>query len=142
MTTKLQELHHQDQSAWLEEMAELVREQRYSELDYANLETFLDEMAQRDRREVKSRLTVLLAHLLKYDHQPEQRSRSWQLTILQQRQELKELLESATLRKYFLTIIESAYANSVQRAALETGLAETAFPATNPYSVAEILGDE
>lgn len=123
-------------------MAELVREQRYAELDYANLETFLEEMAQRDRREVKSRLTVLLAHLLQFDYQLEQRSRSWQLTILQQRQELKELLESATLRNYFLTIIERAYANAVQRATLETGLAETAFPATNPYSVAQILGDE
>ena len=139
---KLQELHEQDQIAWLEEMAGLLREQRYEELDYSNLETFLLEMAQRDRREVKSRLTLLLTHLLKFDYQPEERSRSWQVTILHQRQELQDVLESATLNHYFLTIIESAYANAVKRVALETGLAETVFPATCPYSAAQILGEE
>ena len=139
---KLQALHEQDQTAWLEEMAGLLREQRYEELDYSNLETFLLEMAQRDRREVKSRLTVLLTHLLKFDYQPEGRSRSWQVTILHQRQELHDLLESATLKNYFLIVIESAYANAVKRAVLETGLAETVFPATCPYSAAQILGEE
>lgn len=139
---KLQELHEQDQVAWLEEMARLLREQRYDELDYSNLEILLVEMAQRERRELKSRLTILLTHLLKFDYQPQQRSRSWQVTILHQRQELHDLLESATLKNYFLTIIESAYANAIKRAALETGLAERVFPTTCPYSVAQILGEE
>lgn len=139
---KLQELYEQDQMAWLEEMASLLREERYEELDYSNLETFLVEMAQRERREMKSRLTTLLTHLLKYDYQVEQRSRSWQVAILLQRQELHELLESATMKNYFLTIIESAYANAVKRAALETGFSETVFPTTCPYSVEQVLGEE
>ncbi len=126
----------------MEEMASLMHEQRYEELDYSNLETFLIEMAQRERREVKSRLTVLLTHLLKFDYQPEQRSRSWQVTILLQRRELHELLESGALRNYFPTIIESAYANAVKQAALETGLPETALPVTCPYSPAQILDEE
>lgn len=138
----LEELHDQDQVAWLERMASLVHEQQYQELDYLNLETFLLEMAQRDRREAKSRLTVLLTHLLKVGHQLEQSPRSWQVTILHQRQELQELLESGTLKNYFLTVIDSAYANAVKRAALETGLPETVFPVTCPYSVAQILGEE
>jgi hypothetical protein len=142
MTMKLPELHEHDQVAWLEETARLLHEQRYEELDYVNLETFLTEMAQRDRREVKSRLTTLLTHLLKFDYQPELQSRSWQVTILHQRQELRELLESSTLRNYLLTVVESAYANAVQRAALETGLEASAFPAACPYTVAQILGEE
>ena len=138
----LEELHEQDQVAWLEKMAGLVHDQRYPELDYLNLETLLVEMAQRDRHEVKSRLTILLTHLLKVDHPPAQSSRSWQVTILYQRQELQELLESGTLKNYFLTVIDRAYANAVKRAALGTGLPETVFPATCAYSVAQILGEE
>ncbi len=62
-------------------------------------------------------------------------------TILNQRQELHELLQSATLENYFDTIVESAYSNAVKRAALETGLPESSFPARCPYSIQEILGE-
>lgn len=138
----LKELHQKDEVAWMEAMADLVRQQRYEELDYTNLEAWLDEMAQRERREVKSRLTVLLTHLLKTDFQPENASRSWQVTILNQRQELDELLDSSVLRTYAETSLPSAYANAVKRAALETGLPETAFPAACPYSLTQALDEE
>ena len=78
-------------------MARLIEEQRFAELDYSNLQEFLTDMAQRDRREVLSRLTLLITHLLKWEHQPEKRSNNWRATIAEQRRELEELLESGTL---------------------------------------------
>ena len=59
----LKVLYEQDETAWLELSARFIREGRSEELDLENLEEFLDATAKRDRREVESRLAVLLAHL-------------------------------------------------------------------------------
>ncbi len=93
-------LYEQDETAWLEQTAGLVAQRRFDEIDHESLSEYLTEMARRDRREVLSRLTVLLVHLLKWDHLPEQQTNSWQATILHQREELRDLLESRTLENY------------------------------------------
>src|SRR4051794_33793470 len=87
----LTELYIADETAWLDAMADLIGAQAYAELDYTNLREYLTDMARRDRREVESRLVVLLLHILKWVHQPDHRSRSWRGSILEQRQELRRL---------------------------------------------------
>ena len=74
-------LYEADETAWLEAMSELVAQRRYAELDHAHLGEYLADMAKRDRREVFSRLVVLLSHLLKWQHQPENCSGSWRGTL-------------------------------------------------------------
>src|SRR5256885_16052291 len=111
--TPLTSLYQEDETAWLEMMAQLVQERRFAELDHEHLSEFLLDMARRDRREVLSRLTVLITHLLKWEGQPEHRNPSWQATILHQRQELGDLLESRTLRKHALDILAKAYGLAV-----------------------------
>jgi hypothetical protein len=71
-----------DETAWLEATAELVRNGRFADVDRNALAEYLVDMARGDRREVFSRLVVLLAHLLKWEHQPDRRSGSWRGTIL------------------------------------------------------------
>src|SRR5438876_941199 len=93
-------LYEQDETAWLEQMADLVAQRRFEELDHEHLQEYLLDMARRDKREVFNRLVVLLAHLLKWEHQQEQRSNSWRGTIVLQRRELRQLLESGTLRRH------------------------------------------
>lgn len=90
--TPLGLLYERDETAWLEAMSEMIRLGRLEELDYPNLAEYLTDMAQRDRREVESRLTLLLTHVLKWVHQPDRRSGSWKGTIVAQRQELEGLL--------------------------------------------------
>ena len=85
-------------------------------------------MARRDRREVFSRLVVLLSHLLKWEYQPDHRPGSWRGTILEQQRELRQLLESVTLRNHATAVFADAYADARKQAAAETGLARTAFP--------------
>src|SRR5438552_2938743 len=89
-------LYEQDETAWLEAMSNLAAEGRHAEIDYHNLSEYLADMAKRDRREVASRLVVLLTHLLKWEYQPDHRSGSWHGTILEQRRELRKLLDSGT----------------------------------------------
>src|SRR5688572_1283354 len=93
-------LYDQDETAWLEVMSRLIAEDRLDDLDYEHLKEYLADMAKRDRREVESRLALLIAHLLKWQYQSEQRTGSWRATIEVQRQELERLLQSGTLRQH------------------------------------------
>lgn len=135
----LVELYAEDETAWLEQMSELVRQRRLDQLDLENLAEFLSDMARRDRREVKSRLGVLMAHLLKGRFQTERRSGNWRATIVTQRQELAELAGSGVLRNHAEAVLVSAYENAVELAAAETGLPAGTFPAACPYTVEQLL---
>lgn len=128
-----------DETAWLEATADLLRRGRWDLVDAVLLADYLADMARRDRREVSSRLATLLAHLLKWRHQPDRRTGSWRTTIEVQRQELEELLESGTLRLHAEGILEKAYRNGVRQAAAESGLPESEFPQTCPYSLEDLL---
>ena len=138
----LEILYDKDETAWLEAMAVLAAEGRRSEMDCLNLSEYLSDMAKRDRREVFSRLVVLLTHLLKWEHQRESRSHSWQGTIREQRRELRQLLEGGTLYNHAQTVMEEAYAEACEQAAAETGLEVGAFPLSNPWNLAEAMGED
>ena len=139
---ELSGLYLADETAWLERMSELIGKQRYGDLDYMNLQEYLLDMAKRDRREVLSRLRILLAHLLKWDHQPRRRSGSWERTIREQRYELQSLLESQTLMNHASAVLSKAYEQAVKLAASETGLSVDSFPTNCPYSLQEVLTDQ
>ena len=138
----LPELYDEDETAWLEEMSRILSERRFHELDAENLSEYLLDMSRRDKREVLSRLTKLLVHLLKSEHQTERRSNSWRATIASQRNELKDLLESKTLLNHAAQVLGKAYGRAVKQAALEAGFDEQLFPAECPFSLNHILGDE
>lgn len=138
---KLSRLYETDETAWLEIMAALAAEGRYRELDYPNLSDYLADMAKRDRREVSSRLVVLLAHLLKSAHQPGRLGRSGRATIREQRRELRQLLESQTLRNHAAAVLADAYAEARRQAADETDLDREVFPAENAWDLDAVLGE-
>jgi hypothetical protein len=131
-------LFEQDETAWLEQTAGLIAQRRFAEIDHHQLSEYLADMARRDKREVLSRLVVLLAHLLKWEHQPQQRTPSWEATILHQREELHDLLESGVLRNYAGEVLAKAYQRATKQAALETAAAEGAFPPACPWSLEEL----
>jgi hypothetical protein len=135
----LAELYDEDETAWLEGMSRLISERCFHDLDIKHLSEFLSDMARRDKREVLSRLTTLLTHLLKWEHQPSHRTNSWAATIASQRDEFKDLLESKTLMNHAREVLEKAYARAVNQAALETGLAGETFAGECPLSLDEIL---
>lgn len=136
----LPKLYDTDETAWLEQMASLAAAGDAVSMDLEHLSEYLSDMAKRDKREVLHRLVVLLGHLLKWEHQPDQRSRSWELTIQEQREELQELLESGTLRNHADQALGRAYRKAVRRAAVETNLPEGAFPEECPYTLDQMLG--
>ena len=139
-TPSLTELYDLDETAWLEQMAALAGEGAGAALDLRHLSEYLGDMAKRDKREVSQRLTVLLVHLLKWEHQPKKRSRSWQLTIDEQREELQDLTESGSLRAHAEQELGKAYQKAVRRAAVETNLKDETFADECPFSLEQVLG--
>jgi hypothetical protein len=137
----LADLYYRDETGWVEQMAALATDGSVEALDLPHLSEYLTDMANRDRREAVQRLMVLLVHLLKWEHQPDHRSRSWDLTIREQRDELRELLESATLRNHAAAELGAVYRKAVRRAAVETDLPEDSFPTECPYTLGEALGE-
>jgi hypothetical protein len=142
LTEALPDLYERDETAWLEAMAELIHEGRCGDLDYQHLAEYLADMARRDRREVESRLAVLILHVLKWTFQPANRSGSRRGTIIAQRQELAGLLSSGVLRNHAEAVLGSAYAKGVERAAAETGLSAAVFPSDCPYTIDQLLEPE
>src|SRR5436305_10349036 len=134
-------LYERDETAWLEAMSALAAGGRYAEMDYRHLSEYLADMARRDRREVFSRLVVLLSYLLKWEHQPERRSGAWRETTREQRRELRQLLESGTLRNHAAAVLADAYAEARRQAADETELDLGVFPVGNPWDLDAILAE-
>jgi len=113
-------LYEVDETAWLEATADLIRSGRLSEVELNTLAEYLTDMAKRDRREVCSRLVVLLAHLLKWEYQPDHRSGPWRGTIPEQQRELRQLLESGVLRNHATAVFADAYADARKSVVVET----------------------
>src|SRR5690348_30226 len=96
--------------AWTQDQARLLRSGELSQLDVENLAEELESMGRSDRRELDSRLEVLLVHLLKWQVQTEFRSRSWSGTIREQRSRVEDLLnESPSLRRLVAQVRPALY---------------------------------
>ena len=129
--------------AWTQETAELLRRGEFADIDWQHVAEEIADMGKRDRREVRSRLTVLLTHLLKWQAQPEQRRLSWRATIVEQRSELRLIFEdSPSLRRIAADEWRKIHRYALQRATEETGLRMEAFPKECPYSLDELLSGE
>jgi hypothetical protein len=135
--------YEKDFYAWTVEQARLLRSGELSEIDVENIAEEIESMGRSDRREIHSRLVVLLMHLLKWQYQKRARSRSWSSTILTQRREIEQLLaESPSLRPSFIQMFSKAYADARQQAALATGLRIGTFPETCLFTPEEVLTRE
>jgi hypothetical protein len=131
-----------DFQRWIEEQAAFLKGSQFERLDISHLVEELESMGARDRRELINRLAVLIAHLLKWQYQPERRSMSWRLTINEQRRQLALILEdSPSLRVRLPEFLSRAYANGMRAAVDETGLATFPFPAECPWALSQLFDE-
>jgi hypothetical protein len=125
---------------WADRQAYLLRHSHFAELDQEHLIVELEDMAGSQRRELRSRLIVLLVHLLKCQYQPERKSSSWMATLSEQRSQIAlQLEDSPSLRIHLMTYAEKAYPSAVTRASLETMLPKSSFPVAQPFTEVEML---
>lgn len=133
-------LYEQDFYLWIQATAEHLKEGNFDRIDIPNLVEEIESMGRSEKRELKSRLIVLLMHILKWEYQPEKRSQSWCSTITEQRICIEGLLEdSPSLQPLILEVFDDCYQKARQNAAEETGIKLNLFPKESPFTVEEAL---
>ena len=133
--------HENDFYAWTQEQVNLLKTGQLHQIDWQNIAEEMEDMGRSEKRQLESRLEILIMHLLKWQFQPNLRSRSWQLTIKEQRLRLEKLLEkNPSLQAHLTEAVEDVYPLATISAERETGL--SSFPETSPYRLTEILSPE
>lgn len=133
--------HENDFYAWTQEQAHLLKTGQLQQIDRQNIAEELEDMGCFEKRQLESRLEDLIMHLLKWQFQPNLRSRSWQLTLKEQRLRLEKLLQkNPSLQPNLTEIIEDIYPLATLIADRETGL--SLFPETCPYTLTDILSHD
>src|SRR5712692_651916 len=139
----LARLYDEDFLLWTEETGRLLRAGRLDALDIEHIAEEIEDMGKSQKRELESRLTVLLAHLLKWGWQRDKRSGSWKGTVANQRAELRRLSrDSPSLRGRLPKAATESYRDALRQASLETGLPSQTFPQRCPFTPEQILDDD
>lgn len=135
--------YESDFHAWAGEQASLLRQGRLAEADVENIAEEIESLGRSEKRELVNRLTVLLAHLLKWQFQPVWRGKSWRLTIKEQRNQLADHLDdNPSLRADLTEAIARAFKHALVEVQKETPLREEDLPAVCPYTPEQILDPE
>ena len=134
--------YEKDFYSWTQEQAELLKNGRFLELDIDNLIEEVESMGRSEKRELESRLTILLLHLLKWKYQEVRRGRSRQLSIDEQRIQFEETLdENPGLKSQLDEIVKKAYRLAVIQASRETKISKAVFPECCPWTLAQFIED-
>lgn len=135
-------LYDRDFLAWLEEQQQHLRSGNWTQLDRENLLEELEALGRSEQREVGSYFQVLVMHLLKWEYQPDNRSRSWETTIVNCRDQIQDCLEDMpSLNRNFQDAawLEKYYRRARREAAKETELPIDRFPEICPFTLEQIL---
>jgi hypothetical protein len=152
--------YEQDFAAWAHEQAAALRGARdamlrhgsnddvLEALDWENLAEEIEGLAQRDRRELASRIALIIEHLAKLQHSPALDPRAgWTETVGRSRRDIQGILgDSPSLRQQVPALIESYTRDAVRLAARSmtehrelTEAAAAHLPAD--YTLDQVLGD-
>jgi hypothetical protein len=136
-------LYDTDFYAWTQEQIELLKHQKWNFVDTINIIEEIADLGKSVRKELISRLGVLLGHLLKWQFQPEHRTNSWLATIREQRRKIVKLLEeNPSLQSFLPEALLNGYEDGLDLAVRETNLPYENFPAHNPYTLEQTLNPE
>jgi hypothetical protein len=143
LTHERQSLYERDFYLWVEEQTRLLRQGALERLDVGNLVEEIEDWGIGAKKAVKSNLVIVLLHLLKHQFQPRRRSRSWQASIVEHRQRLRDDFRSSpSLRGYAQDVFAAAYGDARERALAETGVPEHSLPLESPYTLEQTLDSD
>ena len=137
--------YEQDFVGWLNTQAELLKTGKVNELDIKNLVEEIEAMGRSEKRELESRMIILVMHLLKWTFQPNYQSRSWANTINEQRRRIGRVIKDSPSLKNSLNDTEwfnYIWQSALYQAVSETGLDIKIFPEQPIWTTQQILVDD
>ena len=133
-------LYETDFYAWTVEQSQLLKNRDFQHLDIINLMEEIESLGKQQQQELRNRLGVLTGHLLKWDYQPQKRSKSWRVTIREQRREILQLLkENPSLKSYLTEAIVLGHESGLDLVVKETPLDYKDLPPDPIYTLEQLL---
>jgi len=133
-------LYNQDFAKWVKTTVEQLKQNQWEQIDLDNLVNEVEGLTKQEQRELRNYLKLLLWHILKWHYQPQNRSRSWEVTIEQTQEQITDILEeSPSLKQYLENSFEAVYQQARSKAKKETGLPLSHFPKVPPMRLEEAL---
>ncbi len=130
-----------DYAAWLTAQVGVLRSGQFRELDLENLIDEVESLGRSDFNGFVSAFEILIAHMLKWDHQPSYRTNGWIASIDEHRSRIEhDLVDSPSYQSRVDDAIARAYRPGRALAARETRLDLRAFPMTCPFDFATLMG--
>ena len=127
-------LYDRDLDLWLETAIAQLKVGDFQNLDVENQIEELEGLSGNHKREVETRLIRLIEHIFKrcYVKLPDC-YRGWEVTIINQRDELRRLLkQSPSLKRHFLQSFDDSFDTALEIVRTEY---ETTFPDTWQFSL-------
>ncbi len=136
-------LYDQDFYRWIQETVQALKHRDLEQVDWENLIEEIDSMGRSEKKELKSRLLVIIEHLLKlmfWETEKLQNSRGWRNTIIEQRGQLELLLEdSPSLRPLIQELFPEFYAKARTQVLQKSSLSGEQIPVRPSFSGEHVL---
>jgi Domain of unknown function DUF29 len=125
---------------WTQQQGALLRAGRLDALDRENLAEEIESLGRNEFDKLVSFYRLILLHMLKWEHQPNLRSRSWTISIDLHRTHAEDVVrDNPGLKSRLDEAFERAYRSARLEAVGETGLPKSVFPETCPFTRDEML---
>jgi Domain of unknown function DUF29 len=115
--------YDEDGYGWAMAQADLLRKGRFAEIDLENIVEEIECVGKRERSEYQSHLIRVIAHMIKWEVQPDRRGMSWWLSIMNGRDEAERFLEkNPSLKAHLDDIHREATRYARRQVYRDTGL--------------------
>jgi hypothetical protein len=135
--------YEDDLYTWVQEQVALLRAGKFDEIDASNIAEELGDVAKAEFRSLVSAIALVVPHLLKWDYQPGRRSRSWELSVREHRDQILDTLaDNPGLKSRLRDALARGYKYGRLGAMKETKFADDAIPDVCPYTFDEMMTRE
>ncbi|MBE9237632.1 DUF29 domain-containing protein [Anabaena aphanizomenioides LEGE 00250] len=143
LTETTTKLYDQDFYLWIQTTVKLLSEGKLEQLDIENLIEEIDSIGRREKKELKTRLIVLIEHLLKLQYWTEEKdynARFWRNTVVEQRRQIAySLADSPSLKSILNDVFLECYQDARNDTLRKYELPSELFPEDSPFSLSDVL---
>ncbi|WP_414545962.1 DUF29 domain-containing protein [Nostoc sp. CCY0012] len=136
-------LYEQDFYLWIQTTVKLLKERNLEQLDIDNLLEEIDSIGRSEKKELETRLIVLIENLLKLQFwilDKDDNARSWRTNVVEQRRQILYILaDRPSLKSILNHIFIDCYTDGRKDTIRKYQLSSELFPEQPPFSLEQVL---